>query len=51
MKIISTGGHWVNIDNGNEWITFNHWDGDNKIIKKDKWPDYDVAPICKVGIF
>ncbi len=27
MKIISTGGDWVNIDNGDEWITFSHWDG------------------------
>ena len=34
MKIISTGGDWVNIANGDEWITFNHWDGRKKIIKK-----------------
>ncbi len=47
MKIISTGGNWVNIDNGDEWITFNHWDGDKKIIKKEKWFNYDIALTAK----
>ena len=35
----------------NEWITFSHWDGRKKIIKKEKWPNYDVALTAKWGYF
>ncbi len=51
MKIISTGGDWVNNYNGDEWITFNHYDGRKKIIKKEKWSNYDIALTAKWGYF
>jgi len=51
LKIISSVGCWINIDNGEEWITYNFKSKDKIVTKKEKWPTYAKTLTAKWGYY
>jgi hypothetical protein len=43
MKIVSARNSWVNIDNEDEWLTYDVESGRREVVSKKAWPTYGIS--------
>jgi hypothetical protein len=43
LKIIAASDGWLNIDNDEEWCTYNYRSAEKAIVRKKTWPTYSIA--------